>query len=164
MDKNLEDSRIGFMRFDYSICIGIQSSAGKAPSIQELGGRNSEMDLFSSRRILVSSSQYPCEGFVGYKTEITGGSPSGRELGEQGRPSVDRSMLSNFGQSGLEPPSDRNRFPENPSATAMDASGGVERKRGPAEPLQAKVGISPESSFPPVLAEGLRPISAPVPS
>ena len=27
MDKNLEDLRIGFMRFGYSICIGIRSSA-----------------------------------------------------------------------------------------------------------------------------------------
>ena len=120
MDKHLEDLRIGFMRLDYSICISIQSSARKISSIQELGSRNSEMDLFSGHRIVVSSSQCPCEGFVGYKTGITGESSSGRELGEQGRPPVDRSMLSNFGQSDLEPPSNRNRFPENPSATAMN--------------------------------------------
>ena len=76
LDKNLEDSRIGFMRFGYPICIGIQSSAGKVSSIQELGSRNPEMDLFSGHRNLVSNSQCPCEGFVGYKTGITGESPA----------------------------------------------------------------------------------------
>ena len=57
-------------------------------------------------------------------------------------------MLSNFGQSDLEPPSDRNRFSENSFVTVMNARRGVKRKRGPAKPLQATVGIPLKSSFP----------------
>ena len=63
LDKILEDLWIGFMRFDYSICISIRSSAG----VQESGSRNPEMDVFSSHRILVSNCQCPCEGFVRFK-------------------------------------------------------------------------------------------------
>jgi len=71
-----------------------------------LGFKNLGAEIPKWTCSLVIGFSYPIvsvrvKGSSDSKTEITSKPSSGRELGEQNRPSVDRSILSNFDQSDL---------------------------------------------------------------